>query len=276
MGQYVYRYNNTAALIEVQPTSSAVTQTSWANLVMPRGVYQYNALKYNFDTDGLYGIFNPGVDGGWRIIYQDDVYALMSALSWLSTYGRMDEGMTNAQLTTKAKSTKLSMRCERTIDWAMSVLSSVGVQSRKCRLVTADTPTNYDDGHVTVEVKVNGIWKFWDIPCNFYPKEGLDHLNLYTYVGNPLAYESFIADGERDLNGAGSYQMHTNILYDMKLRNINTWISRIYQIPGIVHTDGLTYFYMPAGTEPRQSWLLGLSSTYRVLTEQAWSLMFYG
>ena len=278
MPQYVSRYNNAAGLIPVSPTSDPVTKTDWGNLIMLPGVYQYNSLKYDLSTEGLYGILNIGVDGGWRIIYQSDIYALMAAFAWLCTYGRMDEGLTNAQLTTRAKTIKLSLRCEKVIDWVLYLLASQGVSARKCRLLTAETPNGWDEGHVAIEVLNGGAWKFWDIPNNFYPEDGSVHLNLKDYILDTSISKIFIADGERDLLGAGSYQLHTNIIYDMFLRtenDLDNWVDRIYQIPGIVHTDGKTYFYMPSGTESRQTWLLSLDPNYRVVSYATWESMFY-
>lgn len=279
MPQLVFKYNNIDDVTLINPTSLNVTQTNWSPLIMPRGVYQYNEFKYNFDTDGLYGINNIGVDGGWRIIYQSDVYALMSALAWLCAYGRMDNGMTMANMMTKAKGTKLSLQCSQTVDFARYCLTSKSITSRICRLLTADTPNNYDDGHVAMEVNIGGDWKFWDIANNYYPSLSGTHVNLKDYIGNYSSIDKiFIADGERDLLGAGSYVLNTNVLYDYLLRtnnNLDAWVNRVYGIPGIVHTDGKTYFYMPSGTESRQSWVQSLDSNYVVVSYATWVSMFY-
>ncbi len=279
MAQFVFKYNNIADVEMVNPTSASVTQTNWSPLIMPRGVYQYNSLKYDFDTDGLYGIINLGVDGGWRIIYQSDIYALISGLCWLTTYGRMDAALSLENMAIKAKGTKLSLQCGNTIDFVRYCLTGKSITSRICRLLTADTPNNYDDGHVALEVNIGGNWKFWDIANNYYPEYNSNHLNLKDYFVNYSSVNKvYVADGERDINGAGSYVVHTPLVYDMLLRtsnNLENWVDRIYGIPGIVHTDGKTYFYMPSGTESRQSWVEGLSSSYVVVSYAAWLSMFY-
>lgn len=279
MSQIVFKYNNVADISIVNPTSDAVTQTSWSPLIMPRGVYQYNSLKYNFNTDGLYGIINIGVDGGWRIIYQSDIYALISGLCWLTTYGRIDADLSLENMAIKAKGTKLSLQCGDTIDFVRYCLTGKSITSRICRLLTADTPNNYDDGHVALEVNIGGSWKFWDIANNYYPTLSGTHANLKDYIGNYSSSDKvFVADGERDINGAGSYKVHTPVIYDMLLRtptNFNAWIDRIYGIPGIDHSDGKTYFYMPSGKESRQSWVEGLSSSYVVVSYSTWVSMFY-
>lgn len=279
MAQLVCRYNNISDVTIINPTSLSVTQTNWSPLIMPRGVYQYNSLKYNFDTDGLYGIINIGVDGGWRIIYESDIMALMSGLAWLTTYGRLDAGLTLEQLAIKAKGTKLSLQCGHTVEFARYCLSGQGITSRMCRLLTAGTPNGYDDGHIAIEVNVGGQWKYWDLSNNYYPALSGNQVNLKDYIGNYSSIDKvFIADGERDLYGAGSYQLHTPIVYDILLRtqnNLDDWVNRVYGIPGIVHTDGKTYFYMPSGTESRQSWVQGLDSNYVVVSYATWVSMFY-
>lgn len=277
MAQLVYKYDNINQLAEIAPTLAAVTKTNWSNLVMAPGIYDYNGIHYDLTQEGLYGIINIGVDGGRRIIYQNDVYALMSGLCWLSVYGRMDEGLTTTQQTAKAKGTKLSMRCGATVIWVKSVLDSLSIQNRIVNLVTGETPTNYDDGHVVIEVKVAGVWKLWDVSNNFYPYE-VAHLNLNEYILNMSADKVFVADEERDIAGADNYQLNTNLIYDMHLRlpgQLDSWVDRIYGMPGIVHTDGLTYFYVPTAYASRQTWLLSLSTNYRVVSYATWLSMFY-
>jgi len=138
---------------------------------------------------------------------------------------------------------------------------------------------NIDDGHVALEVKIGGNWKFWDIANNYYPTYQSSHVNLKDYFINyPSIQKVFIADGERDLLGAGSYVLNTNIVYDYLLRtpnNLSVWVDRIYGIPGIVHTDNKTYFYMPTGTESRQSWVQELDPNYVIVSYTTWCSMFY-
>lgn len=277
MAQFVKRYDNINDLVDA-PLATTVTQTNWSNLIMPPGNYQYNTPIYDMNAEGLYTIFNSGVDGGWRIIYNSDIYQLMSAFAWLAVYGRADESYNNAILATLAKTKKLSLRCGRTCEWAQSLLNSVGVQNRIVRLLTADTPNNFDDGHVAIEVKINGAWKLWDLANDRYFVDGSNnHLSLKDYFATPTKNSVIIADSGCDNEGYGSYQHHTAVYYDMRFRSealTQSWIDRIYQIPGI--DDGvLTYFYLPPGTESRQAYVLGLSPNFRVVSQSTWNSMFY-
>jgi hypothetical protein len=71
---------------------------------------------------------------------------------------------------------------------------------------------------------------------------------------------------------------HHSSTIDMFLYNqtaLKNFQKDIMQIPGIIHTDGKTYFYMPSGTESRQSWVQSLDANYVVVSYSAWCAMFY-
>jgi hypothetical protein len=76
-------------------------------------------------------------------------------------------------------------------------------------------------------------------------------------------------------DGWSATDINTATFFDQTLRGqMPAWRARIYQIPGI-DDAGLTYFYLPDGTASRQTWLLGLNSTYRVLSKTDWLARFY-
>lgn len=281
MVQLIRRYSNSGADIVINPTSNSVTQTDWSPMVMVPGIYQYNADKYDLSVEGLYGIINVGVDGGWRIIYQSDISTLMQSIGWLIGYGRLDESLTTAQQLAAMKGRKLSLRCGYVAILIKYILDSKSIISRQCHLITAETPNNFDDGHVITEIYINNDWQLFDLPFNRkFKQSGTSTIrNLDTYFnGSGDNEEVIICGSDCDLSGSGSYQFATNVYYDMSIRTAAQraiWTDRIYQIPGILHTDGLVYFYMPSGTESRQSWVEALSTQYRVVSYAAWLSMFY-
>ncbi len=275
MTQYVYLYNNLETLKEILPTTKAVTHSNWSNIIMAPGVYQYNSFKYELINEGLYGIFNIGIDSGYRIIYSNDIPVLISAICWLTTYGNRDEGQQTSTLLTALRTRKVALQCSSTVGLARSLLSSVGITSRICRVLTASTPNGWNDGHVVLEVLINGIWYFWDILNNFYPSANGQQTNFNDYMLNLSADKIMIADAQGDTL---SYAGGSNIIFDAFCRtaiSLNNTVDRLYNIPGIDHTDGMTYFYTPLGTESRKSWVLGLSSSYRVVNYDVWLNMFY-
>lgn len=270
MTQFMKRYDNCGQLIDVPPCGGSAPALT-GNLILSPQAWSYNGVAYDMTAEGLYAFFNAGVDGGWRIVYQSDIYALMSALCWLTGYGRSDEGQTTSTLTTWAKTRKLSLRCGPTIAWVQSILNSLGIQSRVCRLLTAETPNNYDDGHIVVEVKVNGQWKLWDVSDDrYFVDQGGNHLSLDGYFQALMRFPVTVADPQPDLKGFAGSPMGWNagVYYDTRLRDVEAWLGRIGQIPGVGTT-----FYLPPGTGSRESYVTGLG--YTVVDYQQWLSMFY-
>lgn len=271
--QFIKRFILNASAVDAPETASAVTQTNWSNFIMAPGVYQYNTPKYDLSTEGLYLVFSAMVDGGYRCIYDADVHALLCAISQMVVYGTEDEYLSNAALLSLLKTRKVALRCGETVSLTQYILDSLNIESRVCRLVTADTPNNYDDGHVAIEVKIGGDWVFYDIPNNRY--WGTNSLD--DYFQSTLTPQ-VIADSAADNTPWAAYAWASDVFFDGVLRtetDVQAWIDRIFQIPGITHTDGKTYFYMPSGTSGRQSWLEGLDANYEVVSYATWVSMFY-
>lgn len=258
--------------VQVVPPVSALP----AGLVIPPGSYTVNGVTYDCSQEGLYRFWEPLSSTQHRIVYSSDVDALMSAMAWLTVNGRSDEPLSLSALTNAALNYHLRLLCGKTIEWARAICASLGLQTRMCRALTAGAPNNYFDGHVMLEVKVGGVWRLYDIAndCTYgasIPLKDAVPLVAAT-VMNELADDVYAAE---TFTGAvldvPSWRLNT-----MRGSGRRSEIERVLQIPGIDHTDGLTYFYMPAGTESRQAWVLGLSANYRVITQAAWTAQFYG
>ena len=261
----------------VAPSPAAVALP--AGLVVAPGTYTFNGENFNCQAEGLYRFWQPMGATRNAIVYQSDVNALMSALSWLSVNGRADESLTVSQKTNQASTSKLRMLCGKTSEWAVSLCTSLGIQSRIVRCLTSSTPTNYYDGHVMVEVKIGGQWKLFDLSNNntytATDGEALRHVVplLPATQINKLSSDSTYsiepwASGAFDVTAWIENTMQTPDAYRAELE-------RVFDIPGIDHTDSLTYFYLPTGMESRQSWLLSLSTAYRVIPKADWLTMFY-
>lgn len=271
----VKRFNGTESTA-VSPTPSAVALP--AGLVIAPGTYTFNGENFNCAAEGLYRFWTPMGATRHAIVYQSDVGALMSALAWLTVNGRADEALTLSAKTNLAVNSKLRMLCGKTAEWTLSLCSSLGIQARQVRSLTGETPTNYYDGHVMVEAKVGGQWKLYDLSNNFTYTAGTgsalrDVLPLVpATVTNAIAADGYSIEpwssGAFDVTAWIENTMQNPAAYRAELE-------RVLQIPGIDHSDGLTYFYLPAGMESRQAWVLGLQASFRVITKSAWEAMFY-
>src|SRR5690606_27448527 len=207
--QVIFRYDKTNQVIPVVPTTQQVFG-SWGNLIIPPGTYEYNGQFYNLVEEGLYALFNPGIDGGFRIVYQNQPEKLLEAICHLCAYGRWDEGFSYSQLAAKAKTTKLAMRCGDTVTFTASILNQYGILNRRVRLLTAETPNGYDNGHQALEVYYSDRWNFWDITndCTFHlgtisnPPLNLKGLVVDVGITNQDLKVQFHANPECDLYGA--------------------------------------------------------------------------
>jgi hypothetical protein len=246
-----------------------------AALVISPGYYTYGGSTYDCTLEGLYRFWHPMVDTQQRIVYQSNVDAMLSALAWICSNGRYDETMTISQKVTRAMNSKLRVLCGKAVEFSKAITDSFAIQSRVVRAHTAQTPNNYYDGHVMLEAKVGGTWKVFDIAndCHFGGLSLRDALPLAAAVQTvPVAADGYSVEpfsaGWFDVTAWQEMTMRTPAQKRAEME-------RVLQIPGIDHTDGLTYFYMPPGTESRQPWLLGLSSSYRVITQTEWNALFY-
>lgn len=272
----VKRFNDTNSTA-VTPTPSAVALP--AGLVVSPGTYTFNGENFSCYSEGLYRFWTPMGATRNVIVYQSNVPAFMSALAWLTVNGRADEALALSAKTNLAANSKLRMLCGKTAEWALYLCTSLGIQARQVRSLTAGTPTNYYDGHVMVEAKVGGVWKLFDLSNNYtYTTTGggfalRDVLPLNTSTtSNAIAADGYSIEpwssGAFDVTAWLENTMQSPADYRAELE-------RVLQIPGIDHTDGLTYFYLPTGMESRESWVLGLQASFRVVTKAAWETMFY-
>lgn len=247
-----------------------------ATLVISPGLYSYNTPVFDCTVEGLYRFMNYGIDTTQRVVYSSNVDTLIASLSWVCCAGSLDEGL--ADKAARARTSKLRLRCGPTVAFVQSQLPA-GTVSRTCHPLSAGYVSGFDDGHVALEVKVGGVWQFYD-PNN--------HCRMLV-GGQPAAFKDLF-------NPVGTYQIVdlSDTCYSIEPFPSNSenwditmfeecvlrtpdlraqWIRRLFQIPAIKDTDGVHYAYMPPGTESRQSYVQGLG--YTVLSQSAWMTRFY-
>lgn len=256
-----------------------------AGFLWAPGFYVLDGIAYDMTACGVYVFMNPVAKAvNRRAITNTDPLEMCSVFSHLVVHGASDNTLTLSQKDAIAKTSRLRVTCGFLADWAMKWLTSAGFRARRVHFLTADTPNNYDDGHVAVEVFRNGRWVLADLDfgrCFTDPASGsllsltdfadrVAALNLGTFA---LNLESKV-DSAPSVDGAFDYAA----FFDTKLSTpalVDAWTQRVMRIPGIAHADGNIYFYLPPGAEGRQSWVLGAQGNYRVVSKAAWDAMFY-
>lgn len=257
--------------------STATIGSGWpGTLIASPFVYQHNSINYDLNQEGIYKFSVPVQNTTNMIIYNSDIHQLIASLSYMIVPGQTDDAKTNAQITSKSLSSRVNLLCSSSCSWVASQLASRGIQARTIRCLRADTPNSFYDGHVMLEVFIAGAWKLYDVNLGFYFNASLkDCVPIFST-------DEFLSLHEFKM-GFPAEPLYNNVYHhastiDMFLYDedaLKNFQQDIMQIPGIVYSDGKTYFYMPNGTQSRQSWVQNLSSSYVVVSYATWCSMFY-
>lgn len=151
-------------------------------LVIPSGIYSIYGRAYHLFKEGLYRVFNIGVENRQRIVYRSDHWAFASALSWLSSHGSRDDGKSISDKLQIAMREKLIVTCGDMSAFGQHVFSKHGIPARVVGTSTLDELNNYDNGHVLAEVKINGQWILADMDLKFLFRHSGRRLSLLEAV----------------------------------------------------------------------------------------------
>lgn len=258
-------------------------------LVILPGDYRFSGYggAWQIRVPGLYAFFNPLPESGlvaagnYVVVGGDDTWALLRAAANLTVFGTCDDYLTPASQLNVAGWRPIALQCGQAVDFTRLLLSQPGAggphQTRIVRLATADLPNGWNDGHVALEAFISGKWVFVDIVYDRY-WTGPDRLplSLGEWLETPAEEQLLALRGWSHLPylAGATTGFHSTIF--SQTATLDDFTRRTFQIPGIQDPlDGLTYLYMPSGTESRQSWILGLSSSYRIISRDVWLARFY-
>jgi hypothetical protein len=267
------------------PTAAPGSPPYPGSLVVAPGDYTFAGYggAWQLREPGLYALMNPLpappliAAGNYVVAGGSDTLALLSAAAHLTVYGTHDVGLSLADQLAAARWRPLALQCGLTVAFAQALLSQPGAgthRTRVVRLLTADVPNGWNDGHVALEANVGGRWAFVDVLLDRTWTLGGAPASLDDWLGGateqPIAESGWSHLPYQAGHGSG---FHAGIYWQTE--SVEAFTDRVFQIPGIEDADGLTYFYLPTGTEARQAWLLSLSPSYRVLSLTDWLGRFY-
>lgn len=260
-------------------------------LIHAPGKYNYNGVVYDMTAQGFYSFLYAGAtfDGGPRIVAASgaacDVERLMEACSWLTRYGRSDENYTPAQLTANViRLRSAALRCGKTVEWARSICTTLGLQSRSVHFVTAEPFNNIDDGHVTIEVMSGGAWRLYDVPGDVaFSDPILDassqrlSANAVIAAGVANVRTDRLAPSESAPTDWSGSQFQTEQYFNQVFRfGADAWRQRIYQCIGMVATNGEIWWKLPPGSPPDLAPRIeALTPAYKVKPPEVFDATFY-
>ena len=271
------------------------TERSMSGLLVDQGKVTMNSTEYDIDSQGLFSYFEwqptyaestPYYNAGQRIAYDSsapDAYAIIEAFCRAHAYGTRDDALTDGARETLLKSGVIYTQCGSATSTLRSILDDAGFESRQVHFLTAETPTDFDDGHVAIEVKINGSWCFFDQSGDGYWRSGQTHCSLLDLIDAGVGSLPRVILCPTECEGGSLIDSETfnpRPFFDVYLNNetkYQDWCNRIFQIPAIWDEGGTNYqeWFMPTGTESRQSWVEGLSANYSVLSRSAWIAKYY-
>jgi hypothetical protein len=238
------------------------------------GNIQVQGKVYDCTQPGLIRFFDTDTGiAEQRAMWTGDVYGFISACSWAHTHGSADESRGMAGIASWMRNHKARLRCGVIVDYMMWIMPQVGVQVRRCGVLTGDTPNSYDNGHICFEAMLSGKWRMFDMSNGSYYTLNGEHLGLKDIILNGVNNCQRVRidvdkDHSADPSGNICYGIYWEVLRKTPQGFID-WNTRMFQIPYVANAA-----YVPAQYASRALWVQGLGIS--VLPQAQWNAMFYG
>ena len=180
-------------------------------LIVPPGVYRFQGRDYDLAREGLYRFLQPPKETQQRLVYRQDVGALLSAVCWLHSHGYREDGRKHDEALQQALTGKLIMTCANVSRFAQRLCTDLGVPARVVNSRSLGPRNGYDDGHVLMEVRLGQRWVLVDVDQHVtfrHRDQRLSLLELYLHLDKddyrlealalsvPLAVGNFVDAGD--------------------------------------------------------------------------------
>lgn len=149
------------------------------SLILAPGTYEGKDCY----AEGIYRFFTPPKRQEQRIVYAGDVFKLLESITWLHLHGFKDTALCDSAKLQAAKVRKLSIACGDIARFTKFVLASQGIESRVVQFETLEARNGYDDGHLMLEVLIDGAWVLVDV----------DARNVFEHESRRLSASGFMS-----------------------------------------------------------------------------------
>jgi len=221
-------------------------------LVIPPGRYRVHGKSYALKRQGLYRFLFPGHGNQQRIVYQDDVPSLLSAICWICSHGSRDNKKSHQELCGIAMAEKLIVTCGDLSQFALELFAGLGLPSRRVGSTTLQALNTYDNGHQTLEVWLDGRWTLVDLDMKrMFHRRG-KRLNLPEFCAaaatgdfsfEPISAATPLAVGLFKVQGYDyGLWMETAYSNDAALR---AWYQRVMMVPIQINQDSCFTVFAP-------------------------------
>jgi len=248
----VYYANQTMVVDIAESRDPENTSVFPDKLVISPGEYTYRGRSYNLNREGLYRFIWPGKEKHQRIVYEDNVDALLSSLAWIASHGSSDNNKPLRELSKRAMRDKVFLTCGYLSWWAKYILKQHGITSRLVAVLSVNSDSSLSSGHAFIEVFRADLkkWVLYDLDNNSYfssLSQGNIPLSLIEFVarvpGDGYKINSLANDSSLDVS---NFMSDDGFNYNFELEriynNIKQWYKEVAQVPLIRKGDNY-YFY---------------------------------
>lgn len=219
-------------------------------LVIPPGIYEFAGNAYNLSEEGLYRFLYPGIRNEQRIVYENDLNALLSGVAHITSHGNYDNFQFFDEKVNTALHRKLVLTCGHVSSFAHQILKERGIKSRLVCGTTLEERNTYNNGHSLIEVykEDEHKWVLYDLDNNVMFTNGKENLSLFEFVQAVKTdnYEMlYLANDVKGsvlgfVGGGYDYSLFMEKIYcsEEKLRE---WYRRVMMVPAI-EDQGNYYF----------------------------------
>ncbi len=235
----VFFYSFTIASEQFENGNHSEGSALGDSLIVAPKVYTIGGKNYSMTREGLYRFFGANGEIRHVIVYESNLYSLVSSICWIVTHGNADNRLKKHERKPKATKGKLFLTCSRIVEFAKDILETNGYKSRSIYTFSTKDLNGYDDEHVMLEVFDTklGKWVLFDLDNNVFFEFQGKKLSLMEYKElldstSSIKLKRLSADARVDVsnfkvNNADIGLISENILGDS---NLIAWHKRIMNV----------------------------------------------
>lgn len=169
---------------EIHASKKEKSQSLPNSLIIKKGNYQFGNKNYEIKDEGLYRFVFPTKVNQQRILFEDNIDALLSSICWIFTHGNSDDDKSHTEIQQKALQSKIFTTCGPLVSWANDFLQKLNINTRIVSTLTVDTWNSYDNGHVLIEIFRKNLnkWVVYDLDNSCYFVNNKIPLSLLEFV----------------------------------------------------------------------------------------------
>lgn len=268
---------NRVAGVEAREDNPSLPDT----LIIPPGEYRFRGQAFTLEKEGLYRFLEVGEEQQQRIVYREDLDALLSGIAWIVSHGNSDHGKSHEALAQEARTRKLFLTCGPVSAWSISILTDHGVKARSATSLTLGHWNTYDNGHAMMEVYREDFckWVLYDVDgnCFFTWRETPLSLVEFAYAvmrDYPYEAKSLANDIRLDVSnfkGDGGEPDYA-FFSERYIAASRQWYRRIVQVPMLHEPTVGRCFFDAANRERIESY----SKSFKYMEKSEFRRTFYG